>query len=456
MGHLFGTDGIRGIAGKYPLTKDFVRKIGYVSSSVILSALKNFSTKPSILIGMDSRKSGDFIKNFLVEGMSSNNLQIYDLGIIPTPAVAYLTKKMNAAFGIVISASHNPPEFNGIKFFSSNGFKLNNGLERMIENRLINSGNFNFKSGKSSIQKIDFSRHYIDFIKSTIPQGISFSGCKIVVDCGNGAAYKIAPLIFKELGACVYTIGTNPNGKNINVGCGSLLPEKMARKTVANQAFCGMSFDGDADRVIFSDEKGRILDGDDLISIAAPYLLSNARLKNKRVVLTLMSNCALIKYLNSFGISVTQVPVGDKNVTDAMEKENLVLGGESSGHLIFREFAPTGDGILTAVQILSMVLAMKKPLSHFTTRWKKFPQFVCSVKTEQKPPLEKINGFIEKINYLEKRLKGNGRIFVRYSGTEPLLRILVEAESRVLTKKIAQDIIKHYKKHAVLPKINAG
>jgi phosphoglucosamine mutase len=285
-------------------------------------------------------------------------------------------------------------------------------------------------------------------MKSTVPPGVDFSGCKIVVDCGNGAAYRIAPLIFRELGAHVRAIGNNPDGKNINVGCGSLLPEKMSRKTLSSKAFCGMSFDGDADRVIFSDENGRILDGDDLISIAAPYMLSNARLKNRKVVLTLMSNCALVKYLNDFGISVRQVPVGDKNVTDALEKEDLILGGESSGHLIFREFAPTGDGILTAVQILSIVRALKKPFSYFAGRWKRFPQFVCSIKVDKKPALEKITGFLEKIDYLENKLKGNGRIFVRYSGTEPLLRILVEAESKVLTKKIAQDIVTHYKKHA--------
>lgn len=448
MEKLFGTDGIRGIAGKYPLTEDFIQKIGHVSSSIILSAQKNPSIKPLVLIGMDSRESGAFIKKSIIKGLHLNNLTIHDLGIITTPAVAYLTKKMKAVFGIVISASHNPPQFNGIKFFSSDGLKLNNGLEHKIEKILLNSKEINFESVKKTVKTNDLSKHYIDFIKSTVLPGIDFSGCPIVVDCGNGAAYKIAPLIFRQLGARVYAIGNTPNGKNINVGCGSLLPKKMANKTVSTGAFCGMSFDGDADRVVFSDEKGRILDGDDLISIAAPYMLSNARLKNRKVVLTLMSNCALIKYLNNFGIGVTQVPVGDKNVTDAMEKEDLMLGGESSGHLIFREFAPIGDGILTAVQILSMVLAMKKSFSYFAGRWKRFPQFVCSLKVDKKPPLEKVHGFLEKIDELENKLKGNGRIFVRYSGTEPLLRILVEAESKLLTKKIARDIVAHYKKHA--------
>ena len=280
------------------------------------------------------------------------------------------------------------------------------------------------------------------------PKSFSLKGVKIVLDCANGAAYKTAPKIFKELGADITVIGAEPDGKNINVGCGALHTEAMQKETLRSGAYCGISLDGDADRCMFSDEKGRLLDGDDLISIAAPYMRRTARLTNSKAVLTFMSNYGLIRYLAGAGIKVIQVPVGDKNVTNAMEKEDLKIGGESSGHIIFREFAPTGDGILTAVQILAAVRDMGKPLGYFKNLWKRYPQIVGSLKVANKPPLEKVRGFNDKILKFGDQLRGNGRIFIRYSGTEPLLRILVEGESRAVIKTIADDLIEHYKKHS--------
>ena len=448
MGKLFGTDGIRGIPWNYPFTEDFISKIGYAASLVLANYNRHPDTKPVVLIGMDSRGSGKRIKKALVEGLWANKFKVLDLGIISTPAVAYLLKRENADFGIVISASHNPPEFNGIKFFTRDGFKLSEDIENKIEALLLGRKPLVFEHIKHAIQKKDYSRDYIDFIMSTLPKNFSLKGVKLVLDCANGAAYKTAPKIFKQLGADLKIIGDRPDGKNINVGCGALNTETMQAETRRAGAYCGISLDGDADRCMFSDEKGRLLDGDDLISIAAPYLLREDRLTNSKAVLTFMSNYGLIRHLDGFGIKIIQVPVGDKNVTDAMEKEDLKLGGESSGHIIFREFAPTGDGILTAVQILAAMRDMGKPMGYFKNLWKRYPQVVGTLKVAHKPPLAEVRGFNDKIVKFEDRLRGNGRIFIRYSGTEPLLRILVEGESTVLIKTIADDLIAHYKKHS--------
>ena len=448
MGKLFGTDGIRGIPWEYPFTAEFISKIGYAATLVLANYNRRPGGKPVVLIGMDPRESGKCIKKALVEGIWANKFRVLDLGIVPTPAVAYLVKREKADFGVMISASHNPPEFNGIKFFSSDGLKLNEAIENKIEALLLSGKPLTFKHIKHAIRKKDYSKDYIDFIKGTLPTGFSLKGVKLVLDCANGAAYKIAPKIFRELGAEITVLGAKPDGKNINIGCGALHTEAMQKETVRSKAYCGVSLDGDADRCMFSDEKGRLLDGDDLVSIAAPYMRGEERLTNSRAVLTFMSNYGLIKHLNDKGIKVIQVPVGDKNVTDAMEKGDLKIGGESSGHIIFREFAPTGDGVLTAVQILAAVRDMGRPFSYFKRLWKRYPQIVGSLKVAHKPPLEKVRGFRDKILKFEGELRGNGRIFIRYSGTEPLLRILVEGESKAVIRNIADDLMAHYKKHS--------
>ncbi|HBA61339.1 MAG TPA: phosphoglucosamine mutase [Elusimicrobia bacterium] len=448
MGKLFGTDGIRGITWDYPFTPDFIRKIGYAASLVLPKYKKKGAGKQVVLIGMDSRASGKLIKKYLVEGLGASKFKVVDLGIIPTPAVSYLVKRENADFGIVISASHNPPEFNGIKFFSSDGLKLNDKIEARIEKLLLGKKPLSFRPSHPGLHKKDFTRDYEEFLKSTLPPGFTLKGLKILLDCANGAAYKIAPRIFRDLGAKVKVIGDKPNGKNINMGCGALHTEKMAKAAGAWGAFCGISFDGDADRCMFADEKGGAMDGDDLISAVAPYLKSRGRLTNNGVSLTFMSNYGLIKYLQDLGISVAQVPVGDKNVTDAMEKGDLKLGGESSGHIIFREFAPTGDGILTALQTLAAVRDMGRTFSWFRRHWRRYPQVVEKVKVSSKPQFKDVAGFSEKLSRFEDGLKGNGRIFIRYSGTEPLLRLLVEGESREKIKTIADQLVEHYKKHS--------
>ncbi|MBI5744873.1 MAG: phosphoglucosamine mutase [Elusimicrobia bacterium] len=449
MGKLFGTDGIRGITWDYPFTPDFIRRIGYAASLVLPKYKKKGHTgKPVVLIGMDSRASGRLIKKYLVEGLGASRFKVVDLGIIPTPAVSYLVKRENADFGIVISASHNPPEFNGIKFFSSEGLKLNDAIEGKIEALLLGKKPLAFRPSHPGLHKKDFTRDYEDFLKCTLPPGFTLKGLKILLDCANGAAYKIAPRIFRDLGAKVKVIGDKPNGKNINMGCGALHTEKMAAAAAKWGAFCGISFDGDADRCMFADEKGFQLDGDDVIAMAAPYMKQRGRLTNSGVSLTFMSNYGLLKYLKSQGISVAQVPVGDKNVTDAMVNGDLKLGGETSGHIIFREFAPTGDGVLTALQTLAAVLDMGKPFSWFRRHWSRYPQVVEKVKVASKPAFKAVPGFADKLSRLESGLKGNGRIFIRYSGTEPLLRLLVEGESKAEIKAIADDLLAHYKKHS--------
>ncbi len=443
MKKLFGTDGIRGLAGRHPFEPDFVRKIGFAAAKVSLARLNGSrKAKPSVIIGMDSRGSGPSIKAALAEGLAAGGFEILDLGLIPTPAVSYLVKREGADLGVVISASHNPPEFNGIKFFSAEGLKLSDADEASVE-RLLASPDFSAPSAAPGIRRSDFSADYEEFLLSTLPAGFSLKGVKVVLDCANGAASELAPRIFKKLGAEIRVLGASPDGTNINVGCGALETGPMRAETAAWGAWCGVSFDGDADRCMLSDEKGRLLDGDDIISIAAPHLKAGGRLRNSRVVLTLMSNCGLIKHLHSLGIGVTQVAVGDKNVTEAIEKEDLSLGGESSGHTIFREFAPTGDGLLTALQVLAAAREDGRPMSAHAA-WKRFPQEVRSLKVESKPALETIPGFPEMIAEWERRMGGEGRIFVRYSGTEPLLRVLVEGEDGVLVKEIAEGIIGFY------------
>jgi phosphoglucosamine mutase len=448
MGKLFGTDGIRGIPWDYPFTPDFIRKIGRAAALVLPKYKAGRGGRPSVLIGMDSRASGRRIKKYLVEGLGAGRFDVVDLGIMPTPAVSFLVKREKADFGVVISASHNPPEFNGIKFFSRDGLKLNDAIEGKMERLLLGKKPLSPGAAAPGVVRKDFLRDYEDFIKSTLPPGFSLKGVKLLLDCAHGAAYKTAPRIFRDLGATVRVIGDKPDGKNINVGCGALHTDKMAKAAAAWGAFCGISFDGDADRCIFADEKGAQLDGDDIISIVAPYLKERGRLTNNGVSLTFMSNYGLIKYLKDNGISVAQVPVGDKNVTDAMEKGDLKLGGESSGHIIFREFAPTGDGVLTAVQTLAAVLDMKKPFSWFRRHWKRYPQVLEKVKVSSKPAFSDVPGFGEKLSKHKHGLKGNGRIFIRYSGTEPLLRLLVEGESRAKIKTIADDLLEHFRRHS--------
>jgi len=443
MNEFFGTDGIRGIPGKHPLTPEFIEKIAYASACEITAGKTGWTA----VIGRDSRASGERILEALAKGITAAGGSVVDMGIVPTPGVSHIVPKLSAAFGVVISASHNPPEFNGIKFFSQEGIKLDEGVERRIE--LALAGLVGVPQTAPRItRRPELAHEYVAFLASTFQKGQDLKGLRLVIDCANGAAYEIAGELFKKLGAEVFTIGCSPDGTNINDGIGALHTQKMRAEVVARKAACGFSLDGDADRVIFSDETGAELDGDDIIAMAALELKKAGRLKHDKVVLTVMSNLGLVDSLRERGIETVSVSVGDKNVSQALEKEDLSIGGEASGHIIMRDFAPTGDGLLTAVQVLGLLRLSGKPLSHFRQLWTRYPQVLKAIDVKKKTPLADIPGFNGFLKKLEERLGGKGRIFVRYSGTEPKLRVLVEGPRQAVIEAIAAEIITCYNKSA--------
>ncbi len=445
MGEYFGTDGVRGIAGQFPLVEEFITRLGYEAALVILGGAPA-GERPEVILARDSRASGELLGGWLTRGLQAAGCRVTDIGLAPTPAVSCLVPSRKAAFGAVISASHNPPEFNGIKFFSASGTKLDETLEDAIETAM--SGNapaisktLNKSAFKKEPQAVQV---YEDFLAATMPKGETLEGMTIVVDCAHGAASELAPRLFKRLGAKVHAFACSPDGTNINAGVGALHTETMQKETLRLKAHCGFSLDGDADRVIFSDEEGGQLDGDDIIATAALEMHRENRLKNNRVVFTIMSNSGIINRLKEAGIAVTQVPVGDKYVSQAMEREDLSIGGEASGHIIFRDFLPTGDGLLTAVQLLALLKLSGRKLSEFKKLLPKYPQSLKALTVKTKVPLEDIPGFENRLHEYETALRG-GRVFVRYSGTEPKLRVLVEGPDKAQVEQMSQDIIQYYK-----------
>lgn len=447
MTKFFGTDGIRAVIGEFPLVEDFVKKLSFTALDEIS---KNIPSKNKLVfIGRDTRGSGAKIDSWIISGLQANGADIIDLGICPTPAVSYLTKKYNALCGIVISASHNPPEFNGIKFFDSNGKKLATEIERKIESRLDSAKDITNSVELGNIEKeTSHLNDYSKFLLSTLPEDFNLKGFKLVVDCANGANYKIAPEVFRHLGAEIITLGCNPNGENINTDCGTLHTEKMQEMVISNNADCGLSFDGDADRVIFADEAGRRFDGDDIIAMSAVELKKQNKLKNNAVVLTVMSNAGLVNFLEENGIKVATVSVGDKYVTQKLDELNYSIGGETSGHIIFHDFIATGDGLLTALQTLVLLKRSGKKMSRFKNMWAKFPSLLKAVTVKEKIPLEKITGFNENVKKLEQKLGVGGRILVRYSGTEPKLRILAEGPNGKILENIVQEITDDYQRRS--------
>ncbi|MEW5950911.1 MAG: phosphoglucosamine mutase [Elusimicrobiota bacterium] len=439
MPKYFGTDGIRGIPWKFPFTEDFLKKLGYASSSVL-----GLNKSKKVFVGSDSRKSSDTIKKYLFSGLRASGAFPIDLGTVNTPLVAYSCIKEKAAFGIMVSASHNPPEFNGVKFFNSLGEKISEKQEEEIEKEI----DFNLKNKsfpKASADKTDFSDKYCDFIVSTFPDPSVFKGLKIVLDCSNGGAYKIAPKVFSRLGIETKLIGVNPNGNNINKGCGALDTLKMRSAVSKGKFFGGVSLDGDADRCILADEKGELMDGDDIVACLSSFIYGK---KKKSAVLTVMSNYGLFKYLKTKRIKTYEVSVGDRNVTEAMKKYKVSVGGENSGHIILLDFLPTGDGILSSLWTIYAAASSGLTLSQTKNNWKRYPQKLLALKVEEKKQLEKIPGFINAVKEKEKKIKG--RIFVRYSGTEPLLRILAEGEDKNLVEKAALEIAEIYKSASAL------
>lgn len=439
---LFGTDGIRGTVNKHPMTPETVLRIGMAAAHV----LRDKRGRNMILIGKDTRLSGYMIESALTSGICSMGMNVTLVGPLPTPGLAFLTRTLRLDAGIVISASHNPFEDNGIKFFSSEGFKLPDALEEKIEELMPDEGLQRHRPKGTEIGKAyrldDASGRYIEYIKSTLPKGMNFEGIKIVVDCANGAAYKITPSLLRELGAEVISINDKPDGININVNCGSLHIEGLLQAVKHHKANIGLAHDGDADRTIFCDEKGKIVDGDQVLGMWAVEMNQQGALRKNTVVSTVMSNLGFEEYLRNNGIRLIRTRVGDRYVVREMINGGYNLGGEQSGHIVFLDFNTTGDGPLTAVQVLYLIKKKGVSLSKLASEIKLYPQILMNVEVENKHDL-KSNSEIEKaIKTAEKALAGKGRILVRSSGTESKVRVMLEGKELTLITKLGNDISK--------------
>lgn len=428
MPKYFGTDGIRGVPFDFPLTEEMIERIGFSIAEILKDS------KKTAFIARDTRKTGQRIARIISKGISKHGIKVFDLGVISTPSLSYLISMKKPSFGIMISASHNPPKYNGIKVFDSNGEKISEGVEKRIED-VISSYKVEDDSSKCNIERVNISGDYINYVVK-IFKGIE-NNKKIVVDCSNGSTFKIAPMIFKKLNFEFEVVGAKPNGKNINLGCGALVPRFIEKRVINGKYWCGISYDGDGDRCIIVDENGGVIDGDDLIMLFSTYYLDSKVLKNNVVVLTQMSNYGLVRYLKDKGIKVIFVDVGDRNVLEAMKKYGAVIGGETSGHLILSRYLNTGDGVITSLEFLRVCHRMGiNKVSDISKMWKRYPSILKSFEVSKRVPIEKIRNFKNFLKNEGKKI--DGRIFVRYSGTEPVLRILAEgnANKDELTKVV--------------------
>lgn len=440
----FGTDGIRGIPGEYPLTDGMLFKIGGSAAKLLLQRQQGRDApQPKIVIGKDTRLSGHKLETILANGITSCGVDVLLGGIISTPGIAFLARNLKADLGLMISASHNKPEDNGIKFFTNLGHKLSESEEEWMEDIIFNSlMNFSeltpFAQG-SVKEASDSQAKYIDFLKSSVPN-LSLKGLKIVVDCAYGAVSSFAPQLFKDLGAQVFSIGDQPDGTNINLGCGVLYPENMAEMVTRYNADIGLAFDGDGDRLILSDEQGNILDGDYIMAIIGIQLLKQNRLPKNTIVTTVMSNFGFEEAIGRAGGRLIRTPVGDKYILETMRKQGFIFGGEQSGHIIFLEHSTTGDALITALQILKVMKKEGKKLSQLSQCMSKLPQVLVNVRVKQREPFDSVPGVSKVISESNNRLKGNGRLLVRYSGTEPVARVMVEGKDQRLIKEVADSI----------------
>ncbi len=435
---IFGTDGLRGRVNTYPLTAEMALRLGLAAGTVFRSGVN----RRKVIIGKDTRLSGYLFESALTAGLCASGIDVYQVGPLPTPAIAFLTRNMRADFGIVISASHNPFHDNGIKFFDRNGFKLPDELENRMSDLILNSDHEwsyppSDKVGRT-FRIVDASGRYIVYLKSSFPQQLTLDGLRIVIDCANGANYKVAPLALEELGAEVFTLGTSPDGLNINAECGSLHPEKMLAKVHEVRADIGLALDGDADRLIVADEKGRLLDGDQLLAICAEDLMKKGKLPGNMLVGTVMSNMALDAFMKEHGGKLLRSSVGDRYVIEAMLEHGAMLGGEQSGHLIFREYGTTGDGLLAALQLLRIMIETGQPISALADKLTPYPQHLVNVKVTRKIPFEECEKLMAAKKDAEQTLGDYGRILLRYSGTENLCRIMVEGRDDELVRRTAR------------------
>ncbi len=444
---LFGTDGVRGVANIHPMTTEMAMQLGRAAAYIF----KNGKRRHRIVIGKDTRLSGYMIENALAAGICSMGVDVLLVGPLPTPGIAFITSSMRADAGVVISASHNPYQDNGIKFFSQYGFKLPDETELKIE-ELIFSGKIDslrpIASEVGKAFRIDDARgRYIVFLKNSFPRDLDLKGLKIVLDCANGAAYKVAPSVLEELGAEVIPLGISPNGTNINDRCGSLHPEIISDAVKERRADLGIALDGDADRVIFVDEFGNLVDGDHIMAICATHMLKREKLAKKTLVATVMSNMGLDIALRNAGGRVVKTAVGDRYVAEEMLRHGYNLGGEQSGHMIFMDHNTTGDGIISALQVLAIIQRAQKPLAELAGTMIALPQVLLNVRVRERKDILSVSGIRKVIESVEKQLGDTGRVLIRYSGTEPLLRIMLEGQDKVQITAMSQEIASVVEKH---------
>jgi len=440
MGELFGTDGVRGVANEHPMTAEMALNIGRATAYLF----KRTGHTPRIIIGKDTRISGYTLENALVAGICSMGVNALLVGVLPTPGIAFTTNSMRADAGIVISASHNPFQDNGIKIFSSEGFKLPDEKELEIENLIVSNNMHTLHPSPNELGKAyrieDARGRYIVFLKNSFPKEFSLEGTKVVMDCAHGATYKVAPETLFELGADVTTMFDEPNGQNINASCGSQHPEALAEEVKKRGADVGFAFDGDGDRLIAVDETGTVLTGDQIMAVCAKTMKQEGKLPNNLLISTVMSNIGLGIALEELGIENAVTKVGDRYVLEEMLAKGAAIGGEESGHVIFLEHHTTGDGIITALQILAAMKKQQKPLSELAQMMKVFPQKLINVEVKSKPDLSTIPEINEVIKAVEAQLGTKGRVLVRYSGTQPMCRVMVEGPTNDETEKYCTQI----------------
>jgi len=444
---LFGTDGVRGVANVYPMTTEMAMQLGRAAAYIF----KNGGKRHRIVIGKDTRLSGYMLENALVAGICSMGVDVLLVGPLPTPGIANITSSMRADAGVVISASHNAFQDNGIKFFSADGFKLPDEIELKIEKLIETNHIDSLRPTATDLGKAfridDAAGRYIVFLKNTFPQSMDLSGMKIVLDCANGAAYKVAPAVFEELGAEVIPLGVKPNGTNINAGCGSLHPEVISDAVKSHRADIGIALDGDADRVIVCDEFGNEVDGDHIMAICAVDMLRRKLLKKKTLVATVMSNMGLDIAVRNAGGKILKTAVGDRYVVEEMRKGGYNLGGEQSGHMIFLDYSTTGDGILSALQLLAIMRREEKPLSELAKVMIPLPQVLVNARVRERKDIMSIPEVSARISDVEAKLGNEGRVLIRYSGTEPLLRVMLEGKDTYEITTWANEIADLVKRH---------
>ncbi|MHB8994348.1 MAG: phosphoglucosamine mutase [Armatimonadota bacterium] len=439
MQRLFGTDGVRGLANRPPMTPEIVFELGRAAGYVF----RNYGAD-TVLVGRDGRLSGDMLECALVAGLCSVGTSVCRAGIVPTPAISHLTGVLSAQLGVMISASHNPVGDNGIKFFNLDGTKVDDDLEREIEKAYVEKSHQSLNPTGAAIGRVvertNVVERYLSHVRQTVPRDFSLAGLTVVVDCANGAQSTITPRLLEELGAEVFAINATPDGLNINEQCGSTHPQPLQRAVATHLADIGIAHDGDGDRTICVDERGRVLDGDYLLAICALYLQQEGRLAGDTIVTTVLGNKGLDLALEPHGIRVMRSPVGDRFVWEKMREIGARLGGEQAGHIIFADYAHTGDGLITGLQTLAAMVASRRPLSQMAEVLTVLPQAIRNLIVSRKPPLEDFPQIAGAIERVDKALAGRGRLVIRYSGTEPLARIMIEGEDAAQIEELADEV----------------